>query len=85
MNCVSADQCYIWSVIIQAILSSVNIDYRHPAVYLLYQLTEPVLRPARRLLPPMGGLDLSPMIVIIALIFLRLLISDLLNLSGLAY
>jgi len=76
---------YIWAVIIQAILSWVNIDYRHPAVYLLYQLTDPVLSPVRRLLPPMGGLDLSPMVVIIALIFIRLLLSDLLNLGGLAY
>ncbi|NJN46026.1 MAG: YggT family protein [Candidatus Competibacteraceae bacterium] len=76
---------YIWAVIIQAILSWVNIDFRHPAVYLLHQLTEPVLRPVRRLLPPMGGLDLSPMIVIVGLIFLRLLISDMLNLSGLSY
>jgi YggT family protein len=76
---------YIWTVIIQAILSWVSMDYRHPAVALLRQLTEPVLRPARRLLPPMGGLDLSPMVVIMALIFFRLLISDLLNLGGLAY
>ncbi|MEE4376686.1 MAG: YggT family protein [Candidatus Competibacteraceae bacterium] len=76
---------YIWAVIIQAILSWVNIDYRHPAISLLYQLTAPVLRPVQRLLPPMSGLDLSPMVVIIALIFLRLLISDLLSLGGLAY
>jgi uncharacterized protein YggT (Ycf19 family) len=34
-------------------------------------------------LPPLGGLDLSPMLVIIALVFLRLLIGDMLSLSGL--
>ncbi|MCP5424981.1 MAG: YggT family protein [Gammaproteobacteria bacterium] len=75
---------FIWAVVIQAILSWVSIDYRHPAVTLLRQLTDPVLRPVRRYLPPMGGLDLSPMVVIIGLVFLRLLIGDLLGLSGLA-
>jgi YggT family protein len=74
---------YIWAVVIQAILSWVSMDYRHPAVSLLRQLTDPVLRPVRRLLPPLGGLDLSPMLVIIALVFLRLLIGDMLSLSGL--
>jgi YggT family protein len=54
-----------WAVIIQAVLSWFNPDFRQPAVRLLYQLTEPVLRPARRLLPPVAGLDLSPLIVLI--------------------
>jgi YggT family protein len=41
---------------------------------MLHQLTEPLLAPVRRIVPPIGGLDLSVLIVIIALQFLRLLI-----------
>ena len=54
-----------WAVVMQAVLSWFNPDFRQPAVRLLYQLTEPVLRPARRLLPPIAGLDLSPLMVLI--------------------
>ena len=64
----------LWAVIIQAILSWFNPDVRQPAVRLLYQLTEPVLRPARRLLPPVSGLDLSPLLVIIVLQLGRILL-----------
>lgn len=63
-----------WAVIIQVILSWVNPDPRHPAVSLLYQLTEPVLRPARRLLPPISGLDLSPILVLVGLQLLKILL-----------
>jgi YggT family protein len=42
----------------------------------LYRITEPALRPLRRLIPPLGGIDLSPMILIIALYFIRDLIVD---------
>jgi YggT family protein len=63
-----------WAVIIQAILSWVNPDPRNPAISLLYQLTEPILRPARRLVPPISGLDLSPILVLVALQLLKLLL-----------
>jgi YggT family protein len=43
-------------------------------------LTAPVLRPAQRLLPPISGVDLSPMLVVIALIFISLLLQDFLGL-----
>ncbi len=42
----------------------------------LYRITEPALRPLRRLIPPLGGIDLSPMILIIALYFIRDVIVD---------
>lgn len=58
---------YFWAVIIQAILSWINPDTYHPAIILLHQLTEPILRPARNILPPISGLDLSPLLVLIAL------------------
>jgi YggT family protein len=63
-----------WTVIIQAILSWVNPDPSHPVVTLLYQLTEPVLRPARGVLPPISGIDLSPILVLIALQLLKIIL-----------
>jgi len=45
-----------------------NIDPYHPMVQMLYQVTEPVLEPVRRIIPPIGGMmDISPIVVIIAL------------------
>ena len=63
-----------WAVIIQAILSWVNPDPYQPAVRLLYQLTEPILRPARRMIPLISGLDLSPILVLVVLHLLKLLL-----------
>ena len=71
---------YLWGVIIQAVLSWVNPDPYHPAARVLAQLTAPLLRPARRLLPPISGVDLSPMLVVVALIFVSLLLQDFLGL-----
>ena len=51
---------------------------------ILNQITEPILRPIRRLLPPMGGLDLSPIIVFVIIFFLQSFIAnDLPRLMGL--
>ena len=71
---------YLWGVVIQAVLSWINPDPYHPAARVLAQLTAPVLRPARRILPPISGVDLSPMLVVVALIFISLLLQDLLGL-----
>ena len=62
---------YIWIVIARAVISWVNADPYNPIVRFLVQVTDPVLYKIRRYLPPMGGLDLSPMILIFALIFLQ--------------
>jgi YggT family protein len=70
---------YLWSVVIQAVLSWVNPDPRHPIIRLLAQLTAPVLRPARRLIPPISGVDLSPILVVVTLIFISLLLQDFLG------
>jgi len=63
--------CYVFLVaIIIRVLLSWFAPYgrsRNPAVDLLYSLSEPVLRPARRLIPAIGGLDLSPIIVLVLL------------------
>jgi YggT family protein len=65
---------FFWAIIIRVILSWVNPDPRHPAVGLLNELTEPIMRPAQRLLPPISGLDLSPILVLIALQLLNMLL-----------
>ena len=66
---------FIFSIIILAVLSWVSSPYHHnPVAPLLEQLTRPVMKPVRKILPPMGGIDLSPMLAIIALFFFKLLL-----------
>lgn len=67
---------YIFSIFIMAILSWINPDPANPVVPLLWRLTSPVLRPFRQLIPSLGGLDLTPMLAIIALLFLTRLLLD---------
>jgi YggT family protein len=64
---------YTWVIIIRALLSWVSPDPRNPVVRILVVATEPLLRPIRALVPPhkLGGLDLSPMIAILLLVFLK--------------
>ena len=62
---------YFWIIIARAVLSWVSPDPFNPIVRFLYRVTEPVLRPIRHRLPTMAmGLDLSPMVVILAIYFL---------------
>lgn len=65
---------YIFAIIVQALLSWVNPGHYNPVSAILYSLTEPLLRPARRLLPPISGIDLSPLLVILALQVLKMLV-----------
>jgi len=64
---------YSWVIIAAALISWVSPDPRNPIVLFLRQVTEPVLAPVRRLLPPWktGGLDLSPLIVLVAIQFVE--------------
>lgn len=63
---------YLWIVIIRAVLSWVNVPSLYPVALVLYRLTEPVLRPIRRLVPPrqLGGIDISPIIVGLLIVFI---------------
>jgi YggT family protein len=62
---------YFWIIIARAILSWVSPDPFNPVVRFLYRVTEPVLRPIRHRLPTLSiGIDLSPMVVILAIYFL---------------
>jgi YggT family protein len=70
---------YIWLLIGSAVLSwliAFNVvNTRNPIVHsvgeFLYRVTEPVLRPIRNMLPHLGGIDISPVILIIGLLFLE--------------
>ena len=70
---------YIWVIIVSAILSWLIVfdvvNRRNRVVFMiadtLHRLTEPALRPIRRALPDLGGLDISPIILILILVFLR--------------
>lgn len=53
---------FFWAIIIQVVLSWVAPQSNNPIIGLLYQITEPIMAPARKLLPPMGGMDFSPII-----------------------
>jgi len=73
---------YMWVVIAGAILSwliafnvvNTNNRFVYQVADMLYRLTEPALRPIRNILPNLGGIDISPVILIIALMFLDQLI-----------
>jgi YggT family protein len=73
---------YTWVVIASAIMSwlvafgvvNVNNRFIRVVVDLLYRLTEPVLRPIRRILPNLGGVDISPVILLLGLFFIRSLL-----------
>lgn len=65
---------YMILILVGVILSWVGHGVRHPIVPLVFQLTEPVLAPIRRMLPSLGGLDLSPLVAIIGIQFLMILL-----------
>jgi YggT family protein len=73
---------YVWILIATVILSwlvAFNIinrqnDIVRQVTYALYRLTEPVLGPIRRFLPDLGGLDISPVIAVLIVYFIRYLV-----------
>lgn len=65
---------YLFLILIQVVLSWVNPGAYNPVTVLIYQLTEPLLRPARRAIPPAGGLDWSPLVVLICLNLILILV-----------
>lgn len=61
---------YSLMILARVLLSWVNVSPYHPAVVFIHEVTEPLLRPLRNVIPPLGMLDISP---IAALILLRIL------------
>ena len=63
---------YMWVIIARAVVSWVNADPYNPIVRFLYRATEPVLFAVRRRLPVFfGGMDFSPLLVILAIVFIK--------------
>lgn len=77
-------EIYMWVIIIRALISWVNPDPYNPIVQMLTRLTEPMLRPIRKLVPAYKiGIDLSPLIAILIIIFLQYAVIK--NLYRIAY
>lgn len=73
-------QAFYILLLIRVILSWVpSIDHRHPAVQFVHRVTSPVLGPIRRVVPPVGGLDISPLVAILLLIVAQRLVVGLLT------
>jgi YggT family protein len=67
-----------WAILIRVLLSWIpNLDRGNPLVQLLAQITDPVLEPARRIIPPIGGMDISPIVVLLLLRLLQQLLFSL--------
>ena len=62
---------YSLVVLAAVVISWIHLDRRQPLAAIVYRLTEPVLEPIRRVLPPIAGLDFSSMVLLIALRVLR--------------
>ncbi|HIM08697.1 MAG TPA: YggT family protein [Gammaproteobacteria bacterium] len=67
---------YLFIIFIQIIISWINPGAYNPITVIMYQLSEPILKPARKLIPSAGGFDFSPMVVIICLQLLMILLTS---------
>jgi YggT family protein len=74
---------YFFAILALIIFSWIAPHASHPGLALLYQLTEPVMAPFRRLLPPVGGLDLSPILVFVCINVAEILLRGLARQFGL--
>ena len=71
-------QLYSYVLLARALMSWIpNLDPSHPVVQALYQITEPLLEPIRRIIPPLGGMiDISIIVLFIALSFLEQILTQ---------
>jgi YggT family protein len=70
-------EIYFWSLIIMIISSWIAPGSGHPALVLINQIVEPIMQPFRKILPPMGGLDLSPIIAFLVIQVLEVVVKGL--------
>jgi len=78
-----AFEVLVWLIIARCILSFVRHDPYHPLLRFIYDVTEPVMAPFRRLVPIAGGLDFSPLLAIMVIELVRRLVHGvLINLLG---
>lgn len=77
-------ELYMWLIIISAVMSwlvAFNVvNTRNQVVFtignFLYRLTEPALRPIRRFVPNFGGVDVTPVVLILVILFIRMLLAE---------
>lgn len=67
---------FLYGILIQVILSWVNPGAYNPVSSVLYQINAPLLRPAQRIMPPISGFDLSPILVMVGLQLISMLVLD---------
>lgn len=68
---------YSVMIVLRALLPWVGVDFYHPVMRFLVLITEPLLAPLRRYVPPLGGLDITPMVALVLLWLLELLLRSL--------
>ena len=69
---------YSLAIIARVFLSWVRVDPYHPAIQFLYRITEPILAPLRQRIPPVGMVDISPMVALIGLLIVQRIVDALL-------
>jgi YggT family protein len=74
---------YFVAILVSIVLSWVAPGNYNPVVLLLHQLTEPVMKPFRKIIPPIGGLDLSPIFVFLAINILQVILGHMAQSAGL--
>jgi YggT family protein len=71
---------YLFIIIVQVIISWINPDAYNSITMIMYQLSEPILRPVRQIIPSAGGFDFSPLIILVIInLLMILLISPLMD------
>ena len=62
------------AILARVLLSWFRLDPYHPVVNFIYQITEPILRPLRNIIPPLGMIDISPIVALILMDIIRRII-----------
>lgn len=67
-----------WLIIIRCILTFVRHDPYQPIIRFIYEVTEPIMAPFRRMIPAAGGMDFSPIVVLLAITLVQRIVIQLL-------
>ena len=65
---------FLFAILISVIINWINPGSYNPVIGLIHSLTEPLVAPVRRRMPDLGGIDLSPMVVMVGLVLLEMLL-----------
>jgi YggT family protein len=77
-----AAQIYILVIIAAAVVSWIEVDAQHPLIQFLRRATEPVFKRIRDVIPPFGGLDLSPLFALVLVIVVKKVLGALMHMAG---